>query len=128
VAVAWFTRGGDGKPRVLVARSRDSGRTFGAPIEISAGDPLGRVDVHVFGDGSLLVTWLEAASGREALVRARRLTAEGATAEDFTLDRVSARRRSGFPRLDGDEATALLSWTRPGKPGGVASAFFRLGR
>src|SRR5436305_1957254 len=42
--VAWFTAANE-KPSVLVAFSRDGAATFGAPIRVDAGHPVGRADV-----------------------------------------------------------------------------------
>ena len=58
IAVAWFT-GADDKPKVQVALSADGGKTFGAPVQIDEGDPIGRVDVVALESGGAVVTWIE---------------------------------------------------------------------
>ncbi|HEX9704343.1 MAG TPA: sialidase family protein, partial [Gemmatimonadales bacterium] len=109
VAIAWFTAPG-GEPRVFAAFSVDGGATWGAPLRVDDGRPSGRVDVELLGDGSALVTWLEA-GGTQAEVRARRVHASGRAARSWRVSESSDARSSGFPRLlrVGDEV--LFAWT-----------------
>jgi len=117
VVNAWYT-GSGGKPKAFVAFSTDAGETFGTPIRIDEGLPIGRVDVELLGDGSAVVTWLEA-SGGSALVMARRVTQGGVAGSAITVTETSGERASGFPRLVrlGDEL--LFAWTLPGDEGGI---------
>ena len=75
VALAWFTAAND-VGRVSLAFSRDGGASFGAPIQIDDGRPLGRVDVEMLPDGSAVVLWLERRDGGGA-VQARRVGPDG---------------------------------------------------
>ena len=111
VAVAWFTGAGD-VPRTNLAFSKDGGASFGAPIVIDDGSPLGRVDLLKAGDGSVVVVWLEGTGGEGAEVRLRRVTPDGDVTESVAVSTTSAERPSGFPRLaqTGDGAL-LLAWT-----------------
>ena len=58
VAVAWYT-GSQEINKVRVAFSEDSGATFGTPIRVDRGDPIGRVDVVIEESGQVLVSWIE---------------------------------------------------------------------
>ncbi|MBI2403747.1 MAG: exo-alpha-sialidase, partial [Gemmatimonadetes bacterium] len=58
VAIAWFTAPEEQR-RVSVAFSTDAGATWGAPIRVDDGRPVGRVDLEMLADGSALVSWLE---------------------------------------------------------------------
>ena len=58
VALAWFAAP-ENNARVKVTFSRDGGVTFGAPIRVDDGLPLGRVAVTTIDDASVLVGWLE---------------------------------------------------------------------
>jgi hypothetical protein len=102
-AVAWYTAA-NAKPSVLVAFSRDGGATFGAPVRVDAGHPAGRADLVLLGDGSAVVTWVEATS---TLV-ARRVTESGA------LDRVqivgTSKAPVGFPRIALSRDNILAAW------------------
>ncbi|MCI0342711.1 MAG: hypothetical protein L0216_16485 [Planctomycetales bacterium] len=120
VAVAWFTAAGG--PRVLAARSRDGGKSFGEPAVVSAGDPIGRADAAYLSDGSLLVSWLERV-GDKAELRVRRLAPDGAISEPATAATVPDSRASGFPRLAAlPGGGALLAWTDPARPSRVRTA------
>ena len=109
VAVAWFSAP-DGDNRTTVAFSRDGALSFGDPIRVDDGNPLGRVDLELPSDDVALVSWLERI-GDEAEVRARRVAASGDMGDSWTVTRTSQARRSGFPRmvLTGDEV--VFAWT-----------------
>lgn len=126
VAAAWFT-GAGGVPRVRATFSSDAGATWGAPIEVDDGAPLGRVDVALLEDGSALVVWLEAADGEtEALIRARRIHPSGARSRSADLALTQAARSSGFPRMAAGDGGLVLAWTDPGEGGGVRVMRLRL--
>ncbi len=109
VAIAWFTAPG-GDARVYVAFSFDGGATWGAPLRVDEGHPIGRVDVELLGGGGALVTWLEAGRAQTD-VRARRMLASGRGARSWRVTESSDARSSGFPRMlrMGDEV--LFAWT-----------------
>jgi len=109
VVVAWFTAAHD-TARVLVATSIDGGATFGAPVRIDEGDPIGRVAVVLDSRALPIVAWLEQRTSDEAEVLVRRVT--GATvSETRSLARTSGARQSGFPRLAVLRDTLLATWT-----------------
>ena len=109
VALAWFTAP-EGGPRVSVAFSGDGGQTFGAPVRVDEGQPLGRVEVEWQDDGTALVAWLER-EGEAATFRVRTATAEGSLGDSATVAHVEAGRTSGFPRLTRTEKGVLAAWT-----------------
>lgn len=117
VALAWFTAPA-GTGRVRVRLSHDAGQSFGTPIPVDDGEPLGRVGVVVLEDGGALVSWLEAA-GEGAQVRVRRIERDGAARPSISVARTGAVRSSGFPRLarSGDEL--LVAWTDSASPSRV---------
>jgi hypothetical protein len=111
VAVAWFTGAGD-VPRTNLAFSKDGGASFGAPIVIDDGSPVGRVDLLQAGDGSVVVVWLEGTGGEGAEVKLRRVTPDGDVTESVAVTTTSAERPSGFPRLaQTGDGSLLLAWT-----------------
>jgi hypothetical protein len=119
VAAAWFTAAG-GEPRVKVASSSDGGATFGAPVVVDDGRPLGRVDV-VFLDGRPLVSWLEQTeTGAE--LRVRRLAADGSRGEALTVAESSAARSSGFPRMARSGGEVVVAWLGGGETPRVRTA------
>ena len=88
VVVAWYTAAHD-TARVLVATSTDGGATFGAPVRIDEGDPIGRVSIVLDSRAEPIVAWLEQRTTDEAEVLVRRVT--GATiGETNTFSRDNA--------------------------------------
>jgi hypothetical protein len=117
VAVAWFTSAG-GKPRVKLARSSDAGASFGSPIQIDDGNPLGRTDVELLPDGSVLVVWLEIV-GDQAEWRVKRIGADGSVASRWTIGSAPRTRQAGFARTGVAGGDLFVTWTAPGPTGGV---------
>ena len=119
VAVAWFTAA-DQKPRVQAAFSSDSGATFGAPIAVDGGRPLGRVDVALV-EGMGLVSWLEQTPTGAAL-RVRRVSPDGTRGEALTVAASSAARSGGFPRMVASRGEVVLAWRDAAEPPRVRTA------
>jgi hypothetical protein len=119
VAAAWFT-GAGGVARVRLAFSDDAGATWGAPVQVDEGAPMGRVDVVLLEDGSALVVWLEATDD-DAAVMARRVRADGRTDPAEALALTRQVRASGFPRMARSGDRILLSWTEPAAERGGAA-------
>ena len=120
VAAAWFTMAG-GKARLNAAFSADSGGTFGDPIPVDDGQPLGRVAVVVLEDGAALVSWLEQAD-KGAELRVRRVTADGARGKSLKVAGASAARSSGFPRMVASGGEVILAWRDAAEPPKVWTA------
>jgi hypothetical protein len=96
--------------QVLVATSTDGGATFGTPVRIDDGDPIGRVSIVLDSRAEPIVAWLEQRTTDEAEVLVRRVT--GTTVgETRSLARTSGARQSGFPRLAVLRDTLLATWT-----------------
>jgi hypothetical protein len=112
VAVAWFAAPTEG--RVSVAFSRDGGETFGAPIRVDDGRPLGRVDVELLADGSALVGWIEQLD-KGAAFRVRRVSADGKRLESATVAPLEASRASGYPRMARSGNQIVLAWVGNGR-------------
>ena len=109
VAIAWFTMK-ENQGQVYVALSKDAGRTFGAPIRVDDGGSLGRVDVELLPDGSVLPSWIEFAN-QKAELRVRRIDASGMRSGAVTVTALNSTRSSGYPRMAraGDEL--VFAWT-----------------
>ncbi|HWP43639.1 MAG TPA: sialidase family protein [Blastocatellia bacterium] len=124
VAVAWFTAAGD-VPRVKLAFSEDAGATFGTPIQVDDGKPLGRVEVLMLEDGSALVAWLEGGE-KGAEIRARRVRSGPARDASLTIALSSAARSSGFPQVTRSADDIIFAWTQPGDTPRVQTALLKL--
>jgi hypothetical protein len=114
VAVAWFTAPAD-TSRVKVAFSEDAGATFGRPIVVDDGRPLGRVDVVVLGDGGAVVSWMEQVE-KGAALRVNRVGVDGARGESLTVADSTSARSSGFPRMVASGGEITIAWRDPGIP------------
>jgi hypothetical protein len=113
VVTAWFTMA-QNSPVVRVAFSDDRGQTFGRPIRIDDGSPLGRVDAIMLEDDSALVSWIEQEDDA-AQILIRRINPSGAF-ESMTVASTSGSRSSGFPRMVRFDNIIVLAWTEPGDP------------
>ena len=109
VAVAWFTAAGD-EGKVQVVFSDDDGASFGAPVRIDEGHPVGRVDIEAVGDG-VVVSWIERGEGGRGAVKLRRVSASGTMTAPISLGETSAGRASGFPRMAMVDAEVFVTWT-----------------
>jgi hypothetical protein len=119
VAAAWFTAPG-GVARVKVALSDDSGATFGPPIVVDDGSPVGRVDLVMLDDGAALVSWVE--GGETSSVRARRIGAAGERGESMTVAGTSTVRSSGFPRMAQSKGEVTMAWRDAAEPPRIRAA------
>lgn len=125
VVVAWFT-GANDTSRVRVAFSDDAGASFGTPLEIDSGDPLGRVGVVLLEDGGALVSWL-GREGDAAAILVRRV-AGGVLGPTVRVATSSQARASGFPQIARAGDDLVFAWTEPGERSRVLVSRARLGR
>jgi hypothetical protein len=119
VVLAWFTAP-EGAARVLAALSTDGGVTFGKPIRIDDGVPIGRLDAALADDGSSTVSWIEHNDGKPEF-RVRRINREGVE-RAITVSRISGERSSGYPRIVRAGSDLYASWTEVGPPSRVKVA------
>ena len=103
------------------AFSFDGGATFGTPVRIDDGEPLGRVDVEWPAGGAAIVSWLERA-GAGAEIRVRQVRPEGTLGGSRTVAEISAARASGFPRMTRIAGAVIIAWTETGESGGIKVA------
>jgi hypothetical protein len=123
VAVAWFTA--PDQPRVRLAFSSDSGRTFAAPIEVARGRVTGRVDVALLDDGRAAVSWLDEAS-THARILVQAFDQHGEIGDAVVVAETSVQRAAGFPRMARIGDRLLFAWTEPGEPAAIRTAVARL--
>ena len=124
VAAAWFTMADD-SAKVKFIASEDGGKTFGAPIRIDNGNPLGRTDVVLLDNGEALACWIEQVD-EEAEILVRKISADGVAGPAITVSKTAASRASGFPKMArrGDEI--YIAWTKTDKPTRVRLAKFQM--
>lgn len=118
LAVAWFTAA-SADPRVMVAFSDDGGASFGEPVRVDTGNPVGRVDLAPLPTGAVAVVWVERTRDRGE-VFLRRVEPTGATGESVVVGATLAGRAGGFPRVIEESAgRVLVAWTDIGPPARV---------
>jgi hypothetical protein len=128
VVVAWFTAPEE-QARVKAAFSFDGGATFGAPLRVDDGEPLGRVDVEYLESGAAVASWLErVGGGAGAEIRVRLLWPNGPLGASQVVAETSGARGSGFPRMARVNDAILVAWTEIGEGGGVRVAQLELVR
>ncbi len=76
VAAAWFSAPKQ-TTAVRLRYSQDSAASFGPVVTLAADGALGHVDVVLLGDGSAVVSWLQADAGGSSTLVVRRVTPGG---------------------------------------------------
>lgn len=111
VLVGWYTAP-DGVPALRLARSRDGGATFDAPLtsDRDAG-VLGRVDVAL-DRGAAWLLWLREDDGVQTLQLARFENARSGPPQRIVVATLQGRGRgTGFPQLARDGSRMRAVWT-----------------
>lgn len=108
---AWFTAPG-GKQEVRCAFSTDGGATWGQPVTVQDGRPLGRVDTVLLDGGDALVLWMNQA-GEGSEIKLQRVSTRGPVGTPLVVARSTAARASGFPRLVRSGGEVVVAWTDP---------------
>ena len=127
VAVAWFTIANE-TARVKVAFSKNEGKTFDPPVTVDDGDPMGRVDMVMLDDGSVLVSWMEFGDQGAADIRIRRIRPDGTSEPSVAVTQTSRDRTSGVPQMARAGDKIYMAWTVPDNPPLIHTAVANLGR
>ncbi len=105
IAVAWFSSPAN-KAQVNIIFSEDAGVTFKSPIRIDEGKALGRVDIVMLDDKSVMVSWMEG-----ALIKAARVHSDGKKEASIIIASSSESRSSGFPQMVKSGNVLIFAWT-----------------
>lgn len=109
VAVAWFTAAKD-TPRVKLAFSADGGRSFGAPVTVDDGRPVGWPGIVLLEDGSTAVSWLERRGEGVGEILVRRITAGRPPGPPVVVARSVSGRVTGIPQMVRASDRLVLAW------------------
>jgi hypothetical protein len=110
VAIAWLTRAGD-SPKVQLVFSGDQGESFGRPVRVDDGNPLGRPNVVALDRSRVLVTWLEKTGANSGVeVRMRVVDRSGKAGSSSVVAGVPVGRNSGFPKVAVAGRDILVAW------------------
>ncbi|MYI84671.1 MAG: exo-alpha-sialidase [Rhodothermaceae bacterium] len=124
IALAWFTAAQDTR-RIKLSFSADEGLSFGAPVQVDDGSPIGRLDTILLQDGSALVSWIENTDDG-AEIRVRRVYPDGTPDASSVVAATSASRASGVPRITRNGNAVYIAWTEAGTPPSVRTAVAKL--
>jgi hypothetical protein len=108
VAAAWFTAAND-QLQVKIAFSIDAGASFGVPVRVDAGRPVGRAAVALTPDGGALIVWVEKGEKRSRLL-ARYVGADGKLSAPVLIGQSA----KSYPRLSRLGDQAMITWTAGG--------------
>jgi hypothetical protein len=111
VTVAWFTAAAD-TPRLKLAVSQDGGATFGEPIVIDDGRPVGWPDLVMLEDGSTLVSWLERRGEGVGEVLVRRVSADRKAGPPLAVAESVSGRATGVPHMVRAGDRVLVAWRK----------------
>lgn len=110
VAVGWFT-GAEGVSAVKLAFSPDGGESFGEPVRVDNGNPIGRVDVQWDTENRLWISWMENTGETDSEILLKAFERDGNLLGEWTAATVKSARATGFPKLSLLDHTAYLAWT-----------------
>lgn len=105
LAIAWFSMK-DSKGQVKVIFSKDGGDSFGSPIQIDEGNPIGRVDLQMLDKNSAMVSWMEGSD-----IKAIKVNADGTKGKPIMVAASSDARSSGFPQMTKADNKIIFAWT-----------------
>ena len=108
VVVAWFSAAND-RPVVRAALSANSGRTFGAPLEIASTGVSGHVGVVTIDSTSAAISWVESDQHGSHAINLRAITISGELGPVATVGRSDLRRI--YPQLERSNDLLILVWT-----------------
>ena len=109
LGVTWFTAA-NGQPQVKIVFSIDAGATFGEPIIVDRGLPLGRVDLVMLDKQSAMISWLTQ-EGEESLIKTQKVYVNGVTEAPIVISKTSGSRGSGFPQMAKSGNEVFFAWT-----------------
>ena len=117
VAVAWFTAAND-VPRVRLAFSADAGASFGAPVTVDDGNPLGRVGRPCCSTTAAPSSAGSKSSPDGSSLRVRKVHADGKTDASIVVVPAGNRISNGFPQMvrSGDNSCSPGRPSRSGRP------------
>ena len=110
VVVTWFTSANN-KPVVKSAWSRDSGRTFAAPIVVADDGVIGYVGLAMLTEDSVAVSWLCKASSQSNAICYRAIDSAGKLGTVEHLETRGVVPRMSVPQLAFVDRQLLFVWT-----------------
>jgi hypothetical protein len=110
VAVAWFTAPNE-LPRVKVAWSDNSGRTFADPVEVAVDRPLGHVGSALLPNGDLALSWLRSTGAGGAELLLSRISRSGEITAPLVFAEAADVFAFSVPQLTLEGDNLISAWT-----------------
>lgn len=104
LAVAWFSAAKD-TSQVNIIFSTDGGATFGRPIRVDEGTAIGRVDIVMIDDKSVMVSWMEG-----TIIKVAKVHSDGVKEPSIIIASSSESRSSGFPQMTKSGNQLIFAW------------------
>ena len=104
LAVAWFSAATD-TSQVNIIFSTDGGATFGRPIRVDEGTAIGRVDIVMIDDKSVMVSWMEG-----TIIKVAKVHSDGVKEPSIIIASSSESRSSGFPQMTKSGNQLIFAW------------------
>jgi hypothetical protein len=123
VAIAWYCAP-ENTAQVKVIFSYDGGMTFGEPVRVDQGSPLGRVDLVWIKGNEMLVSWMESSPDGAQIIAAR-VIPQGKRGKGVVISSTTASRQSGFPVMTRSEEGVVIAWTQGDSATVVRSALMK---
>lgn len=105
LAIAWFSMK-DKNAEVKVIFSSDGGANFQQPVKIDEGKAIGRVDLVMLDEHSVMVSWMEGST-----IKAMKVHNDGTKEPPVVIAESSDARSSGFPQMTKAGNKLLFAWT-----------------
>ena len=105
LAVVWYTEA-QNEPAVYFGLSENNGESFGKPVRVDTGKPIGRVDITYLPDDKFLVSWIQ-----DSKIMVRVLGLNGIKSQPKVIAESSDSRSSGFPQMTSTGNLILFAWT-----------------
>lgn len=105
LVIAWFSMP-DKSGQVNLVFSENGGESFGKPIRIDEGKPIGRVDVLMLNKNSAMVSWMEGAE-----IKVVKVNKNGKKETSINIASSAESRSSGFPQMTKAGDKLIFAWT-----------------
>ena len=109
IAVAWFTAA-QGKPKVKVSFSENSGADFTVPVVIANKEALGRVDIVLIDKDNAIISWMENVE-KLTYLKAMKVNKTGTKSTLITISEMDGSRKAGFPQMERVGDKMFFAWT-----------------
>ncbi len=122
VVASWFTAQGD-KPRVRIAFSGDSGKSFGKLFSVDDIAPIGRIGLVWLDNQYAAVSWLGQADDihKKSHLYLQQVGKNGQIYAAQSIAQLSSGRDTGVPQMSTNGRELVFAWTNPAPEYGIST-------